>query len=181
VTAIPLLGALLVAAGCADTNVSAVEHERAAAAAKTRNEAERHQAAARELRATEQQLCAGIPLEERDLGPFAHHDQLERVEPLLDRAFAKAPPNVPSGATVHLRATPGVTVEWLQRVIDCHLAHHAVVGATPASHASPMFAPEPPEISVRSTGGGFIIIIRSSSLYADEVLRRARALEARVP
>jgi hypothetical protein len=39
-----------------------------------------------------------------------------------------------------------------------------------------MLATEPPEIRVRSTGNGFAVYIRSSSLYADEVIRKSRAL-----
>jgi hypothetical protein len=163
---------------CAGSGLTAVEHERAAAAARTAHEAERHRERARELRAHELQVCGGVPDEERDLGPFAHADRIERVEPLLERAIAKGPPTVPVGAIVYLRAAPGLTVEWLERIIDCHLAHHAVVGTTPVVHgACPLLADESPDISVRGTAGGFAVMVKSSALHGDEVLRCARALQ----
>jgi hypothetical protein len=169
------------AASCASSNLTAVEHERAAQATADHDLAARHLARAQELRGFERQLCAGIADPDRDLGPFAHPELIDRVEPILERLFAKAPPNVPVGAIIHLRATPGMTEEWLQRIVDCHLAHHAVLGETFAAHsACPMLATEPPQIRVRSTGNGFAVYIRSSSLYADEILQRSRAL-TRVP
>jgi hypothetical protein len=135
---------------------------------------------ARELEHAEQLLCGGIPDEDRDLGPFAHRNLLERVEPMLERAFAKGPLSVPVGAIVYLRASPGMTEQWLQRIVDCHLAHHAVAGAAIAGHPScPMVAAEPPRVFVRSTSDGFAVNIRSSRLDADEVLARCRALVAR--
>lgn len=175
----PLIVWSALAAGCAASNVSAVEHEHAATTSRNAQEAELHRARARELRAAEQQLCEGIADGDRDLGPFAHPELIARVEPILERAYAKAPPNVPVGAIVYLRATPGTTEQWLQRIIDCHLAHHAVLGEAFAGHHScPMLSTEPPEISVRSTANGFAVYIRTSSLYADEILSRSRALQS---
>jgi hypothetical protein len=34
------------------------------------------------------------------------------------------------GAVISFRATPGLTAQWLQRVIDCHLARNAALGHT---------------------------------------------------
>src|SRR5580692_8662110 len=99
-----------------------------------------HREAAQRLRDRERFACAEVPDAERDLGPFARRDRIMDVQAVQDRVFPKAPPRL-FGVSVVLRATPGVTEPWLGRVIECHLAHYAVVGANAASAPSPLLVP----------------------------------------
>jgi hypothetical protein len=64
--------------------------------------------------------CAGVPEDERQLGLQAHPERVDRVEPLRAALNAKSMFTKVVGTTVYVRATPGVTTEWLQRVVDCH-------------------------------------------------------------
>ncbi|HLK35799.1 MAG TPA: hypothetical protein VKU41_03530, partial [Polyangiaceae bacterium] len=80
-----------------------------------------HLMAAARLRAAELSACAGVPESDRDEGPLARRNQIEDVETLHDRIHTKAMLQ-PSGVAVYLRATPGLTEQWLGRVLLCHLA-----------------------------------------------------------
>jgi hypothetical protein len=64
--------------------------------------------------------CAGVPEDERQLGLQAHPERIDRVEPLRAPLNAKSMFTTIIGTTVYVRATPGVSTEWLQRVVDCH-------------------------------------------------------------
>src|SRR5450432_2360935 len=59
------------------------------------------------------QACASVPSFD------ALHQDIVRVEPFSVARSSKTPVNVPGGALVYLRATPGMTSQWLARVIEC--------------------------------------------------------------
>jgi hypothetical protein len=81
--------------------------------------AARHRAASAALREAEARSCAGVPAEDRDISPFYHREDIDRVERIQKESFG---PGGLLGARVVFRAKPGLTAEWLQRVMDCHLA-----------------------------------------------------------
>lgn len=127
-------------------------------AEKHRSLAAAHRAASSELRKVEESTCTGISPVDRDLSPFAHPDDILRVESTFDSGGSKSPPRQ-TGVGVTFRAVPGLTSEWLQRLIDCHIARSSVIG-----HDAPELAYCPLAVRgvtalVRSDGGGFAVIL----------------------
>jgi hypothetical protein len=150
-----------------------VEH-----AAEHRRFAAEHRAAARALVDAEERACVGIDEANRDTSPFAHRADIVSAAPLMDTISQgdAAPIERVIGATVVFRAVPGLTAEWLQREIDCHLARSSAVG-----HDMPEMpdCPLVPALTahVRSTGDGFAVDIRGADdAGAHEILQRAERL-----
>jgi hypothetical protein len=184
-TQLSVISVGLAVAGCASTQsasfrqMTAADHEHAARTGQdsTGASSAEHRAAAQDLRETEQFACAGVPEIDRDEGPFAQRDRIASVEVVRDRVFPKAPTQ-PFGIVVYIRATPGLTEQWLGRVIQCHVAHHAVVGASGVEESSPLLTGET-QIHVSSTGAGFRVSITSSDIdVARQLVRKGRALSA---
>jgi hypothetical protein len=119
--------------------------------------------------------CAEVPDLDRDQGPFARRDRIERVEELRERTFPMAPPQL-VGAAVYVRATPGVTEQWLGRVVECHLAHRAAQGGLASDAATSPFA-EDARVSVSSTSTSFRVAITSPDI---EVARSVAAKAERL-
>lgn len=143
--------------------------------------AEQHRAAAEALRKAEASACGGISDEDRDTSPFYHREDIARAEPIKSEPPARGG-GAPAlkGATVVFRAVPGLTAEWLQRVVTCHLARNAVVGHDAKDMAYCPLALKDVTATVTSTGDGFAIAVRSDDPdTAKEILRRAEALPLR--
>jgi hypothetical protein len=154
--------ASIVATGCAAQSpayrqMSAVDHEAAARAASPA-EAEEHLQAARLLRDEEQSACYQVPDAERAQGPFGNAERIAGVEIVRDRGVFPKGPLVPVGVAVSLRAEPGMTQQWLGRLIACHMAHVAVVGHE--SGASPLSVAHT-QVAVSSTATGFRVTVTS--------------------
>ncbi|HZU84562.1 MAG TPA: hypothetical protein VE987_16650 [Polyangiaceae bacterium] len=169
--------ACVIAAGCAQNQafrgMSAAEHDRAAAA--DPSSASEHLAAAAELRRAEQVACAGVPESDREGGPFAHRDWITGVGVVRERLFPKAPEQV-TGVNVYLRAAPGVTQQWVGRVIECHRAHGAVVGEQVAASGCPLSL-DGAQVGLSSTFSGFRVSITSKDItVAREVIDRCQGL-----
>lgn len=148
-------------------------------------EAERHRAMAQAHREASSALvdaeaaaCAGLDPEDRDMSPFeAHADDISSVEPYTVHRGGKQPDEHLVGAVVTVRAVEGLTSEWLQRVVDCHLARNASVGHEMPEMPDCPLVPKGATGTVTSTGTGFAVAIRSS--YDDaaaDILARARRL-----
>jgi len=59
------------------------------------------------------------------MSPFDHPEDIISVTPSKQSAASASklmPVEHLTGAVVTFRAVPGMTAEWLQRVVDCHLA-----------------------------------------------------------
>ena len=61
------------------------------------------------------------------------------------------------GVAVYFRAEPAMTQQWLGRLTECHLAHHAVVGRLENDQCPLSF--ESAEVSLSSTPDGFRIAV----------------------
>lgn len=165
---------------------SAKDH--ADAAERHRRVAEQHRAASVILRDAESRACADIDDENRDTSPFAHRSDVRSAQ-----ALSESPPNRPNkatafpsrlvGAQIVFDAVPGMTAEWLQRVVDCHLARNAAIGHTRATEDMP-YCPltlAGVHASVSSNGNGFVIAVTADEpATAKEILRRAGLLVSRV-
>ncbi len=163
----------LTGAGCATQtsafrHMSAEEHERVGAAGGDAADATDHLAIAQDLRRAEQAACFEVPDAERDAGPFGHRDRIEGVQVVRERLFPKAPEQ-PVGVAVTLRAAPGLTEQWIGRVIQCHLAHKAVVGARVAEETCPLSVDDA-RVDLSSTHSGFRVTITSKDPAAARAL-----------
>ena len=153
------------------------EHERRAR--EHREMAERHRAAAAALVQAEAKACTGIDELDRDMSPFAHREDTERAYQLQETTVDAQGRYqlVTVGAEVVFRPVPGLTVEWLQRLVDCHLARNAALGHdVPEMEYCPL-VPKGVSATVTAAGDGFVVKIRGQDESAgQEILRRALAL-----
>lgn len=140
-----------------------------------------HRAASQALRDAEARACGGISDDDRDESPFAHREDITKVEPLTEATISgKSQMTRTVGAVITFRALPGMTAQWLQRVVDCHVARNAALGHdVPEMSYCPLVAKD---VTAKVTGTdiGFAVAIRSDdAATATETLKRARALVAR--
>jgi hypothetical protein len=144
--------------------------------------AAKHRAASEALRNAETRACAGLSDEDRDMSPFFHVADVRGVTELkaqIDNREGAVASQQTLGATVTVAAVPGLTAEWLQRIVDCHLARNAAMGhEMPEMSACPL-VPKGTQAKVRSVGDGFAVDIQSEDrATAAEILRRAQQLGA---
>jgi len=133
-------------------------------------------AVARRLRAIEQSACADVSVIDRDQGPFAQRDRIASMQTLRDRRMATTQVLQPAGVAVYLRSAPGLTEQSLERVLQCHLAHHAVVGDQGFAKPSPLFV-EDARIALSTTTDGFRVAITArEASAAREIIEKARML-----
>lgn len=144
-----------------------------------REAAAQHRAAAASLRQAEATACVGLSEEDRAMSPFEHHADIAGVEAFTQpTASSKAgPTRRDAGATVTFRAVPGLTAEWLQRLVDCHLARNAALGHDVPEMPNCPLVPRGVVAHARSTGAGFAVDIESNDPdTAREILERAHRL-----
>ena len=148
-----------------------------------REVAAQHRGASDTLRTAETSACSGVPQEDRDMSPFAHVEDIRSVSPFREEVkVGKSVSQRIAGAEVVFRAVPGMTAEWLQRVVDCHLARNAAIGHSAAGSemAHCPLTPRGAQSQVRSVGDGFAVTIRADDAEASkEILRRAESLRPR--
>lgn len=136
-----------------------------------------HRAASAALRGAEAGACIGISPADRDTSPFDRIEDIAGVEPLTE-AISQTKGSIQQravGAIVTFRARPGMTAEWLQRVVDCHLARNAALGHVVPEMPNCPLVPKGAAARVTSTANGFAVAIRTDDLtVAREVLDRAR-------
>jgi len=148
------------------------EHHRALAA--------EHRAASQALRDAEAAACAGISAADRETSPFEHTQDIRYVAPSVERhASGQMTVTRTVGARVTFRAVPGMTAEWLQRLVDCHLARNAALGYETAMKEMPScpLAVAGARAEVESVGDGFEVSIGAADeAAAKEILRRGQTL-----
>lgn len=140
-----------------------------------------HRAASQALRDVEARACVGLSDKDRDISPFDHRDDIASVAPLMaGTTSGKSQTARTAGATVTFRAVPGMTAQWLQRLVDCHLARNAALGHDVPEMAYCPLVPRGVTARVSGTESGFAVAIRADdSQTAQEVLKRGRALVSR--
>jgi hypothetical protein len=163
------------------TSVSNPTAEHAAAAARHRELAEKHRAASQALKDAEGKACVGLSEEDRDMSPFHHREDIESVSPLVEEQKAgKGTIKKEVGITVVFRAVPGLTAEWLQRVVDCHLARAAAVGHDMPEMAYCPLMPKGAKAKVTSAGTGFAVNVSADDAATiAEIQKRGQALSAK--
>jgi hypothetical protein len=160
------------------TSVSNPTAQHSADAEKHRELAKKHRAASAALASAETSACAGISEDDRDISPFYHREDIQSVSPYSENVkSSRGSVSKVVGATVVFRALPGMTAEWLQRVVDCHLARAAAAG-----HEMPEMDYCPLELKgvkakVASAGDGFAVNISADDdNTAEQIKKRAMAL-----
>lgn len=162
---------------CWTSDVNPTEAHRSEAA-RHREAAAAHRAAADALRAAEDAECVGLSDADRDQSPFSHREDIESVSELTEEvSIGRTRLTRTVGARMVLRAVPGLTAEWLQRVLECHLARNAALGHDVPEMIYCPLVPAGVTVDVRSAGDGFAVDVRAEGEESiAEVVRRARAL-----
>lgn len=131
--------------------------------------------AADPARVMETNRCADVE-SDRNLDAVLSGRAVDEVRPLYGnltdpRASQEAQLR---GATVVVRALPGMTAEWLDRQLKCHSAEETLGHNGPARQ-DPFFLPDMPvTIAVRPLGGAFGVDISAfPPKAADRILNRA--------
>ena len=136
-----------------------------------------HRSAAQALRDAEAQTCVGIGDTDRDMSPFNHREDIASVAPYFQPPIVKQSTQVLAGAVVTFRATPGMTEQWLHRVVDCHLARNASLGFDiPEMRHCPLAVKGARATTSARTNGFAVTIEADESAAAQEILKRAQGL-----
>lgn len=148
--------------------------------AEHRKLAAEHRAASKALRDAEEAACKGLNDADRDLSPFEHRADIMNVEEIHERSTSSRQAGVLGpleGASVTLRAVPGLTKEYLQRLVSCHLARDATMGFAMPEMAWCPLSVKGASATVESAGSGFRVDIKGDSKdSAEEIARRAKGL-----
>jgi hypothetical protein len=161
------------------TSLSNPTQEHQAEASKHHKMAADHRAAAQALVTAEAQACAGLSDDDRDMSPFHHKEDIADVKPAMMHMQGKRAADMMDGAVVTFRAVPGLTAEWLQRIVDCHIARNNALGNDVPEMPYCPLVPKGVTAKVTSAGAGFDVTIESQDpKTAQEVLRRAQALKS---
>lgn len=148
-----------------------------AEAEKHREAGQHHREASQALRDAEARACIDVPAADRDISPFFHTQDIIATGVVHAFTSPYGERSGDAGASVTFRAMPGMTAEWLQRVVDCHLARNAVVGDTDGVMSYCPLAVPHVKAQVRSTGNGFEVDITSDDKGSvKEVIKRVQAL-----
>ena len=138
--------------------------------------AAQHRAASQMLRDAEAHACAGIPQADRDISPFARREDIVSVEVLTETPVSRPTPRT-EGAVVVFRAVPGLTSEWLQRLVDCHLARNAALGHDLSEMPYCPLVPKDVTAQVTPVRAGLAVTVRSDDPEsALEIAHRAKEL-----
>jgi len=123
-------------------------------------------------------ICAGVPARERELGLLAFRDNIVSVAPLNEFHYAgKAKYLRTEGAVIRLRATPGISVPWLERVNGCHIAMMGSSQLAENEAAMDPFAVAGTTVAATEVYAGYVLSVRGASVESvQEILRRWYAL-----
>ena len=109
----------------------------------------------------EKPACRGIPSSDWGGAPLVDGQLVRSVQQIKsDAPVSEAETVVPrGGARIMLRAAPGMTAEWLQRIAECHMAQ--VTAASAWTLTSSPLDVKGALVSVQSAGDGFSVDITS--------------------
>ncbi len=121
-------------------------------------------------------LCAGVADAEAQNPSFLASSSVNGVRPFMgERHYIKFTEPELRGADIDIRSTPGMTRQWLTRVLRCHVARRSVQG--PQDGVADPFVVGTPDLLVLETDTGFVVRVAGRD-RADgvEILRRAKML-----
>lgn len=83
-------------------------------------------------------------------------------------------PSARPGTDLYVRATPGMSGEYLERTLSCHAAYGRAVNPNDPFHPD---SGEVTEVNVQSAGTGYVVRVSGDDRKTnDEIWRRARTL-----
>lgn len=139
-----------------------------------------HREAAQDLRDAEAKACANVAEEDRDISPFAHREDVVAAEDLtVEEVRGDTRSRALKGASVTMQAVPGLSQDYLQRVVNCHLARNASMGFAMQEWDFDPLSVKGATATVQSVDGGFRVDIQGEDRAAiTEIAKRADALVA---
>lgn len=122
--------------------------------------------------------CAADPgTQPHDMSTAQHEAMAKNEESAASGHAGRGSTQKEVGATVVFRAVPGMTAEWLQRVVDCHLARAAAVGHDMPEMSYCPLMPNGVKAKVTSVGNGFAVNLSADdAATVAEIQKRAQAL-----
>jgi hypothetical protein len=123
-------------------------------------------------------ICTGVPARERELGLLAFRDNIVSVTPLNEFHYAgKAKYLRTEGAVIKLRATPGISVPWLERVNECHIAMMGSGRLVGSEAAMDPFILKGTSVAATEVYAGYVLSVKGASVeVAREILHRSYGL-----
>lgn len=120
--------------------------------------------------------CSGIPAKERELGILAYRDAMSASQPLKEsEQVGKTKIYRNRGVVFGVRAQPGMTAPWLERIASCHIELAAAGRLATTGATDPLLVPGT-TVRVEEAGTGYLISVRvPNDDSASEVTRRMQA------
>ncbi len=122
--------------------------------------------------------CVGVPAKEREMGLLAYRDGIVNVTPLQEDTFAgKIKATRTEGAVIALRAMPGISVPWLEKINLCHVALVGSGRLPENEMAMDPFAIPGTKLGATEIYAGYELSVRGVNHdMSQEILRRSTAL-----
>jgi hypothetical protein len=123
-------------------------------------------------------ICAGVPAKEREMGLLAFRDGIVSVAPLREESFVgKSKISHTEGAIIGLRAAPGISVPWLERVNSCHVALVESGRLVGYGAALDPFVIPGTTVGAVAVYAGYALYVRGNNYdMAREIIQRSNAL-----
>ena len=142
-----------------------------AAAARQREAAQEHRRVSQALRDAEALTCAGLSEADMTRSPFAH------TADIVDVQLIQGPAGV-AGASVRFHQLEKLSGDWLQHVINCHLARDNALGHDVPEMSYCPLVPRGASATVTDIPHGYVVEVTSADPdAAREIARRAMALK----
>jgi len=121
--------------------------------------------------------CAGISEAQTNTLVDDLRNDVDRIEIVRERSQKPSFERL-VGVELHVRASRGMTAQWLSRSVTCHAMREA--SGVPCNHGECPFAIPNLTADVRPTQQGFSVVLRSNESMVRELERRAHvSFEAR--
>ncbi len=147
-------------------------------AADQREAAAEHRLTSQALRSAELLACAGIGEADLADSPFAHVEDIVDVQ--LVQIVRPDRTRETRGARVRFHELDGLSADWLQHLVDCHIARDDAMGHDVPEMSYCPLVPRGARATVTTVPHGFVVDIQSDDPRGGaEIGRRALALVMR--
>jgi hypothetical protein len=125
-------------------------------------------------------LCVDIPVEEQTHPSFLDARSIAAIGPAMgERRLLKSWTSEVRGAELHVRAQPGLTKQWIARVVRCHIALETENRAGNAAAPEDLLVEGLPSVSFDEDEEGFVVRLMGHDRQEGEaILARAKRLTA---
>lgn len=125
-------------------------------------------------------LCVDIPLDERAHPSFLTKNGIAAVAPATgERRLVKSWTTELRGAELHVRARPGLTKQWIARVVRCHIAFETENRSNRGVASDDVLVDGSPTVAFDEDEDGFIVRVTGADRGQGEaILARATRIAA---